>query len=80
MKRLLIVSLLLTAIPAYAQQTELTIKATPAEADLIWKGLRKLPVEEVENFMQKMRQQIVIQTTPKPEPAKKEQENDPLNS
>lgn len=71
MKRLLIIGLLFTATIANAQ--ELNIKATPAEADLIWKGLRKLPVEEVENFMAKMRQQIMDQTTPKPLPAPKKE-------
>ena len=64
MKLLLIIALLLSANVAYAN--ELTIKATPAEADLIWRGLRKLPVEDVETFMAKMRQQVVEQTTPKP--------------
>lgn len=71
MKRLLIVGLLFTATVANAQ--ELNIKATPAEADLIWKGLRKLPVEEVENFMAKMRQQVMEQTTPKPLPTPKKE-------
>ena len=64
MKLLLILSLLFSVTVANAQ--ELTIKATPAESDLIWKGLRKLPVEEAENFMQKMRQQVMEQTQPKP--------------
>lgn len=68
MKKLLILSLLLTATVANAQ--ELTIKATPAEADLIWKGLRELPVKDVESLMAKMRQQIMEQTQPKPEPKK----------
>ena len=63
MKRLLIVGLLFTATVANAQ--ELNIKATSAEADLIWKGLRKLPVEEVEPFMAKLRQQVMEQTQPK---------------
>ena len=71
MKRLLIVGLLFTATVANAQ--ELNIKATSAEADLIWKGLRKLPVEEVENFMAKMRQQVMEQTTPKPLPTPKKE-------
>ena len=68
MKALLILSLLLTATLANAQ--ELTIKATPAEADLIWKGLRELPVKDVEALMAKMRQQVMEQTQPKPEPKK----------
>jgi len=70
MKRLLIISLLL--LPTVALSQELTIKATPTEAELIWKGLRKLPVEEAEAFMAKMRQQVMEQTQPKPvEPEKK---------
>lgn len=70
MKLLLILSLLL--LPTVALSQELNIKATPAEADLIWKGLRKLPVEEVEALMAKMRQQVMEQTQPKPvEPEKK---------
>jgi hypothetical protein len=56
MKALLILSLLFTATIANAQ--ELTIKATPAEADLIWKGLRELPVKDVEGLMAKIRQQV----------------------
>lgn len=73
MKYLLIVSLLL--IPTIVQAQDLNLKLTPPEADIVWKGLRKLPVEEVEALMQKIRQQVVDQTTPKPlpdkEPAKK---------
>jgi len=65
-KPLLILSLLLW--PTLALSQELNIKATPAEADLIWKGLRKLPVDEVEPFMAKMRQQVMEQTQPKTEP------------
>ena len=68
MKPLLILSLLLTATIANAQ--ELTIKATPAEADLIWKGLRELPVKDVEGLMAKIRQQVAEQTAPKVEPKK----------
>ena len=68
MKALLILSLLLTATLANAQ--ELTIKATPAEADLIWKGLRELPVKDVEALMAKIRQQVAEQTAPKLEPKK----------
>lgn len=64
-KTLLILSLLFVAIPAYAD--DLSLKLTPAEADTIWKGLRKLPVEEVEGLMAKIRQQVAEQTMPKPE-------------
>lgn len=73
MKYLLTIALLLTATTAtYAD--DLTLKVAPAEADLIWKGLRKLPVEEVEVIMGKVRQQVMEQTQPKKveEPAKKE--------
>ncbi len=63
-KTLLILSLLVSAIPAYAD--DLNLKVSQSEADIIWKGLRKLPVEEVEGLMAKIRQQVVEQTTPKP--------------
>lgn len=62
-KLLLILSLLL---PATAYADDLNLKVSTVEADLIWKGLRKLPVEEVENLMAKLRQQVMEQTTPKP--------------
>jgi hypothetical protein len=71
MKSLLIIGLFIMAIlPAYvldANAQELIIKATPAEADLIWKGLRELPVKDVEALMGKIRQQVAEQTQPKPE-------------
>ena len=71
MKYLLIACLLFTATVAYAQQpTELTLKVAPAEADLIWKGLRELPVKDVEALMAKMRQQVMDQTTKPAEPKK----------
>ena len=69
-KYLLTIALLL--LPTLANAQELTIKATPAEADLIWKGLRKLPVDEVESLMAKIRQQVAEQTAPKVEPPKKD--------
>lgn len=68
MKYILIISLLLSATIAHAQ--ELNLKVSQPEADVIWKGLRKLPVEEVEALMQKLRQQVVEQTTPKQLPTK----------
>lgn len=68
MKYLLIISLLL--FPTIAQAQDLNLKLTQPEADIVWKGLRKLPVEEVEVLMQKIRQQVVDQTTPKPLPDK----------
>lgn len=69
MKKLL---LILSLLPTLANAQELTIKATPAEADLIWKGLRKLPVDDVESLMAKIRQQIADQTAPKVETPKKD--------
>ena len=74
MKRLtLILSLLLVPTITLAQQpAEFTIKITPAEADVIWEGLRELPVKKVEPIMQKMRQQVMEQTTPKPVEQSKE--------
>lgn len=64
MKKLLILSLLF--LPTMASAQELNLKVTSAEVELIWKGLRKLPVEEVEPLMAKVRQQVVEQTTPPP--------------
>lgn len=61
MKKLL---LILSLLPTFVNAQEITIKATPAEADLIWKGLRELPVKDVEVFMGKMRQQVMEQTKP----------------
>ena len=58
--------LLLAAVPSYAQQQELNLKLTTTEADVIWKGLRKLSVDEVEVLMVKIRQQVAEQTQPKP--------------
>lgn len=51
---------------------ELNFKVSPSEAETIWKALRKLPVEEVENLMGKLRQQVAEQTTPKPVEEKKD--------
>lgn len=74
MKYLLILSSLLIGTVVYAQTvapTELNLKVTPPEADMIWKGLRELPVKDVEALMGKIRQQVAEQTTPKPvEPPK----------
>lgn len=72
LKSLLIVSLLLIPTMAAAQVVqELNFKVSIAEAELLWKGLRKLPVEEVEVLMAKIRQQGTEQQkaveTPKPE-------------
>jgi hypothetical protein len=68
MKYLLIISLLL--FPTIAVAQDLNLKLTQTEADIVWKGLRKLPVEEVEALMQKIRQQAMDQITPKPLPNK----------
>ena len=57
--------LFLTAVPSYAQQQELNLKVTTTEVESIWKGLRKLPVEEVEILLTKIRQQATEQTQPK---------------
>jgi len=67
MKRLLILSLLFLATPALAQTpSEFTIKVTPQEADVVWAGLRELPVKIAEPVMGKVRQQIMEQSQPKP--------------
>lgn len=72
MKRLLIISLLFLATPTLAQTpNEFTIKVTPQEADVVWAGLRELPVKIAEPVMGKVRQQIMEQSQPKPA-AKKE--------
>lgn len=67
-------SLLFFATPALAQTpSEFTIKVTPQEADVLWAGLRELPVKISEPIMGKIRQQIMEQSQPKPkEEPKKE--------
>lgn len=50
--------------PALAQTSDFTIKVTPQEADVLWAGLRELPVKIAEPVMNKLRQQIVEQTKP----------------
>ncbi len=67
MKKLLILSLLLLPSQLWAQQpvspdTPVTLSITIAKADKIWRGLRKLPVEEVEELMNEIRQQVATQT------------------
>lgn len=69
MKRFLTLSLLLIATPCFsspalAQTSDFTIKVTPQEADVLWAGLRELPVKIAEPVMNKLRQQIVEQTKP----------------
>ena len=67
MKRLLILSLFFLATPALAQTpSEFTIMVTPQEADVLWAGLRELPVKIAEPVMGKVRQQIMEQSQPKP--------------
>lgn len=48
---------------------EFTVKVSPAELDLIGKGLGKLPFEESAPLIQKLRQQIVEQQKPVEKPA-----------
>ena len=66
MKRLLIISLLL--MPTIALADDLTIKLSQPEAELVWRGLRKLPVEDVEALMNKIRMQVAEQTKPPVKP------------
>lgn len=49
----------------------ITLNMTLSKTDKIWKALRKLPVEEVEELMAEIRQQVVAQTMPKPVEAPK---------
>jgi len=70
----LTICLLLMPTMAFAQVQELNLKVTTPEAELIWKALRKLPVEEVETLMQKIRQQVAEQQNPKPVEPQKEPE------
>lgn len=70
MKYLLMISLFLSSTLVFAQQPqnpaplqpEVTLKVTIGEAETIWTALRKLPVEQVELLMAKMRQQVSEQT------------------
>jgi len=50
------------AAPVYAQQpAELTFKVTPAEVDVIAKGLESQPYKDVVPLLQKLREQFVAQ-------------------
>ena len=76
MKKFLSVAFLMITVPAFAQPapssapTEYNIsKLTPAEIDLLGRGLGKLSYEEVAVLIQKIRQQIIEQQVP---PANKE--------
>lgn len=68
------------AVPVYAQQpSELTFKVTPAEVDVIAKGLESQPYKDVVPLLQKLRQQFVDQQpktesvpVPKEAPEKKD--------
>lgn len=79
-KSLLTISLLLLLLPTltFAQAplppAEVNLKITIPEAEIIWNGLRKLPVEQVEQLMNKVRQQISEQTQPQPKSVDKDKE------
>ncbi len=68
------------AVPVMAQQpSELTFKVTPAEVDVIAKGLESQPYKDVVPLLQKLREQFVAQQAkpevvpvPKEAPEKKE--------
>jgi len=71
------------AVPIYARAQapqELTFKVTPAEVDVIAKGLESQPYKDVVPLLQKLREQFVAQQAkapdvvpvPKEAPEKKE--------
>lgn len=67
MLRRLILAISLLPTLAFAQQpTELTFKVTPAEIDVIAKGLETQPFKDVAPLLQKLRQQFTEQQA-KPE-------------
>lgn len=56
------------AVPVMAQQpSEYTFKVTPAEVDVIAKGLETQPYKDVVPLLQKLREQFTAQQA-KPEP------------
>jgi hypothetical protein len=68
-------------VPVYAQQpSEFTFKVTPAEVDVIAKGLETQPYKDVVPLLQKLREQFTAQQAkapdaipvPKEAPEKKE--------
>lgn len=66
--RVYLAALLLTASVGMAlAQAPATVQLTITlpEAEIVWKALRKLPVDEVEQIMNKVRQQVADQTQPK---------------
>ncbi len=63
---LLLVPTLALAQTPIAPDAPVVLNITIAKADKIWRGLRKLPVEEVEELMNEIRQQVATQTQPKP--------------
>lgn len=70
-KLILAISLLPTV--AFAQPTELTFKVTPAEIDVIAKGLETQPFKDVAPLLQKLRQQFTEQQAkPEVKPAEPE--------
>ena len=71
MKKLLLLSLLFLYTTSFAQtpiapDAPITLNLNISKADKIWRGLRKLPVDEVEELMNEIRQQVSAQTQPKP--------------
>jgi hypothetical protein len=57
------------AVPLAAQQPqELTFKVTPAELDVLAKGLESQPYKDVVPLLQKLREQFAAQQQP-PKPA-----------
>lgn len=79
LKASLIAIALLLAAPAVAQQAtiaqanppEYNIKVTAPELDTIGKALGGMPFNDVVGLIQKLRQQVVEQQKPTPEPEKK---------
>ena len=69
MKKVLLLSLLFLPSNLWAQSlpatTEVNLKVTLADAELIWRAMRKMPVEDIEALMAKLRQQVSEQTQPK---------------
>lgn len=61
------------AVPTLAQQaSELNIKVSTQEIEVIAKGLGKLPYEEVAALFNKLRAQVVDQQVPRKEDVKPE--------
>lgn len=69
MKKTIIITALLIASSALAQQADYNIKLTPAELDIVSEGLQTQPFGKVFPLMNKLREQIIAQQ-PKPEAPK----------